>query len=223
MVGKIVAAARPPLQRQLFPESIETAIPTVPAPVVEKISVAIPKVEKAAASVPVEVEPAMKSTSVVVQAIETNMVLSKDRDRVWAEANKEETDGFVKKTCALGSSGPLGFNSTPMLTSWYEETLEEEEKQRREELQRKDGPFSAPGGNNISREKKARGYKVALHARKKIMNDSARKGRMITTSRLTLSDYALVAKPRTSKATLDKGGIKKINKVLVVREPPMKD
>ncbi|CAN8243545.1 unnamed protein product [Cochlearia groenlandica] len=156
MAGKVVGAVRPPLQRKLFPEftedqaieakemQLQPAILIVPALVVEKISAAIPEVEKAATSVPVEVKPTMKSTSVVVQDIENNMVLSKGSDRVWVEANKEETDGFVKKTCALGSSGPLGVNSTPMLKSWYEETLEEEEEQRREELQRKGGPSSTP-------------------------------------------------------------------------------
>ncbi|CAN8255132.1 unnamed protein product [Cochlearia groenlandica] len=73
-----------------------------------------------------------------------------------------------------------------------------------------------------SSEKKKKGYKTALQARKKIVNTLARNGKMIKAFRLTLSDFTSVAKPRPSKAGTDKGKFSKNSIALVVREPPVK-
>ncbi|CAN8306944.1 unnamed protein product [Cochlearia groenlandica] len=71
-------------------------------------------------------------------------------------------------------------------------------------------------------EKKKKGFTTALHARKKIVNTLARNGKMIKTSRLTMSDFNSVAKPRPSKAGPDKGNFSKTSKALVAEGPPAK-
>ncbi|CAN8307484.1 unnamed protein product [Cochlearia groenlandica] len=76
--------------------------------------------------------------------------------------------------------------------------------------------------DTTSSEKKKKGFTATLHARKKIVNTLARNGKMIKTSRLTMNDFASVAKPRPSKAGPDKGNFSKTSKALVLGGPPVK-
>ncbi|CAN8255016.1 unnamed protein product [Cochlearia groenlandica] len=78
-------------------------------------------------------------------------------------------------------------------------------------------------GHPKSRGKKVKKYTEALNVVKKIVNVSAKKGKMIKTSRLTLKDYAAVAKSRLSKEGLEKGKAISRNEALVGEVPPVKN
>ncbi|CAN8255484.1 unnamed protein product, partial [Cochlearia groenlandica] len=78
------------------------------------------------------------------------------------------------------------------------------------------------GEEATSSEKKKKGFTAALQARKKIVNKVARNGKMIKASRLTLRDFASVAKPRPSKTGPDPGDILETTKALVGEGPPVK-
>ncbi|CAN8306795.1 unnamed protein product [Cochlearia groenlandica] len=153
-------------------------------------------------------------------------------------------------------SGLVGPFSALLSKSWYEETVEEEEKEKQAYLLTGEGPYSAPNGTTSfvstgrdtqgnrlgieeiisplkdifevpiaidppkSRGKKVKKFNEALHAIKKFVNVSAKKGKMIKISRLTLKDYVAVSKSYRSKEGPNKRKGIKGKEALVGRVPP---
>ncbi|CAN8320301.1 unnamed protein product [Cochlearia groenlandica] len=196
--------------------------------------------------------PVEKSSSVLINAINSNAILLNGLKGKKAEAQLENKKVIFDKPNALALAGPLGFSSAPIIKNWYEETVAEDEERKKEEARNVNGPSKTFVGSHketglvqlpieeiisplkdlievpvtvedpTSSEKKKKGYTAALQVRKKIVNNVARNGKMIKASRLTLKDFTSVAKTRPSKLGAEKGKISKNPSALVVGEPPVK-
>ncbi|CAN8243492.1 unnamed protein product [Cochlearia groenlandica] len=133
-------------------------------------------------------------------------------------------NGPFRADNALTRAGPLGFGSTPVRSSWYEQTVEEEEAAERAALVA-DGPSSAPGGSEAmprGRGKKVKSFQNALLPRKKIVNSSSRKGKILNKYLLSMTDFDVVARAKGLKEGPDKG-VCLTNDALVGGVPPVKD
>ncbi|CAN8323653.1 unnamed protein product [Cochlearia groenlandica] len=155
----------------------------------------------------------VRPRSIIVEAI-NKLHINKD--------NVVQRPNGPKSGNALTNAGPIGVPSPPLSKSWYEETVEEEELERRVELLNQEvyeipievEPIKSSG-------KKRKGFKGALSVKKKIVNTLASNGKMIKTSRLTMNDYALVANTRPSKMSPDKDKKHKTLNALVGGDLPV--